>query len=87
MIRINSNPFAAEYSESGFARIEIITKPGTSTYHGNLRLNFNDESLNARNSFAPYRAPLQIRNYSILFQSLSETKRPRCKTARVQVPA
>jgi hypothetical protein len=66
IIRINSNPFAAEYSESGFARIEIITKPGTSTFHGNLRLNFNDESLNARNSFAPYRAPLQIRNYSVL---------------------
>jgi outer membrane receptor protein involved in Fe transport len=62
IIRINSSPFAAEYSESGFARIEIITKPGTNTFHGNLRLNFNDESLNARNSFPP--APLQIRNYS-----------------------
>ena len=28
-IRINSNPFAAEYDKLGFGRIEIFTKPGT----------------------------------------------------------
>src|ERR1041385_7358082 len=28
-IRINSNPFSAEYDRLGFGRIEIFTKPGT----------------------------------------------------------
>jgi hypothetical protein len=63
MIRINANPFAAEFSEPGYARVEIITKPGSDTYHGGFRLNFNDESLNARNAFANFRAPLQTRSY------------------------
>ena len=63
MIRINANPFAAEFSEPGYARIEIVTKPGSDTFHGGFRLNFNDESLNARNAFATTRAPLQTRTY------------------------
>ncbi len=62
-IRLNSNPFSAEYNEPGNSRIEIVTKPGSDTFHGGFRLNFNDESLNARNSFAPSRAPLQVRSY------------------------
>jgi hypothetical protein len=64
MIRINASPFAAEYSEPGRGRIEITTKPGLDRFHGEFSLNFNDESLNARNVFAPTRAPLQIRHYS-----------------------
>ena len=64
MIRIDSNPFAAEFSEPGHARIEVTTKPSSNQVHGEFRLNFNDESLNARNSFAPSRDALQMRNYS-----------------------
>ncbi len=64
MIRINSNPFAAEFSEPGFSRIEIVTKPGSDTFHGSFRFNFNDESLNARNAFADIKAPTQNRNYN-----------------------
>jgi hypothetical protein len=64
MIRINLNPFAAEYSEPGRGRIEITTKPGSDRLHGDFSFNFNDESLNARNAFAPVRSPLQIRSYS-----------------------
>ena len=64
MIRINLNPFSAEYSEPGRGRIEITTKPGSDRLHGEFSFNFNDESLNARNAFAPVRSPLQIRNYS-----------------------
>lgn len=63
-IRINSNPFAAEYSEPGFGRIEIITKPGTSSFHGGFRFNFNDSALNARNAFAPTKAPLTLTDYN-----------------------
>ncbi len=67
MIRINSNPFSAEFSEIGFARIEIITKPGSDRYHGGFNFRFNDESLNARRADAPTRAPLQTRNYGVNF--------------------
>ncbi|MBX7219894.1 MAG: carboxypeptidase regulatory-like domain-containing protein [Blastocatellia bacterium] len=62
-IRINSNPFAAEYDRIGFGRIEILTKPGIDQLHGESFFNFNDESLNARNAFAPFRGPLQVRRY------------------------
>jgi hypothetical protein len=63
-IRINSNPFSAEFSEQGNMRIEIITKPGSDTYHGSFRLNFNDDFLNARQATALTKAPYQMRNYS-----------------------
>ncbi|MCI0490953.1 MAG: carboxypeptidase regulatory-like domain-containing protein [Blastocatellia bacterium] len=63
-IQLNSNPFSAEYNEPGRSRIEIITKPGSDAYHGGFRLNFNDEAMNARNAFAPFRAPLQTRSYN-----------------------
>lgn len=66
-ININSNPFSAEHTETGFGRIEIITKPGVDTYHGGFNLNFNDESLNARNPYASFRAPLQTRRYGGYF--------------------
>ena len=66
-ININSNPFSAEHTETGFGRIEIITKPGVDTYHGGFNMNFNDESLNARNPYASFRAPLQYRRYGGYF--------------------
>ncbi|HSE38272.1 MAG TPA: carboxypeptidase regulatory-like domain-containing protein, partial [Blastocatellia bacterium] len=66
-ININSNPFSAEHTETGFGRIEIITKPGVDTFHGGFNLNFNDESLNARNPYASFRAPLQTRNFGGYF--------------------
>lgn len=62
-IRINSNPFSAEYDRVGFGRIEILTKPGTAQLHGQAFFNFNDESLNSRNPFAGARAPYQSRQY------------------------
>lgn len=60
-IRINQNPFSAEYDRLGFGRIEILTKPGADKFRGNIFGNFNDESLNSRNPFAPNRAPSQTR--------------------------
>src|SRR5215216_528143 len=64
-IRINSNPFSAEYDRLGFGRIEILTRPGTDRYRGQVSFNFNDESFNARNPFStmPKRPPLQTRQY------------------------
>lgn len=37
-IRINSNPFSAEYDRLGFGRIEILTKPGTDRFRGQTSL-------------------------------------------------
>jgi len=50
-IRINSNPYSAEYDTQGHGRIEIFTKPGTDKYHGSLNLIYSDHIWNARNPF------------------------------------
>ena len=62
-VRINSNPFSAEYDRLGFGRIEILTRPGTDKFRGQASFNFADESLNSRNPFAPSRASYQTRSY------------------------
>jgi hypothetical protein len=50
-IRLNQNPFSAEYDKLGYGRIEILTKPGTDKLHGQVMINGNDSALNARNPF------------------------------------
>jgi hypothetical protein len=60
-VRVNQNPFSAEFDRIGFGRIEILTKPGTNEFAGEAVFNFNDESLNARNPYALVRAPYQVR--------------------------
>src|ERR1044071_5520426 len=62
-VRINANPFSAEYDRLGFGRIEILTRPGTDRYRGQVSFNFNDDALNSRNAFATTRPPIQTRQY------------------------
>ena len=50
-IIIDTNVFSAE--GTGGPRIQIITKPGTGPWSGNINLNYNDSALNAKNPFAP----------------------------------
>ncbi len=50
-IRINSNPFSAEFDTQGHGRIEIFTKPGTDKFHGAVNLNYSDSIWNARNPY------------------------------------
>jgi hypothetical protein len=50
-IRINQNPFAAEYDKLGFGRIEIFTKPGSDKFHGTASYDISDGVWNARNPF------------------------------------
>jgi len=50
-IRINQNPFSAEYDKLGYGRIEIFTKPGTDKFHGQFSVVGNDSALNTRNPF------------------------------------
>src|SRR5208337_877062 len=51
-IRINHNPFSAEYDKLGYGRIEITTRPGASQFHGQVLGNLNDSVFNSRNPFA-----------------------------------
>ncbi|HYO62428.1 MAG TPA: TonB-dependent receptor, partial [Pyrinomonadaceae bacterium] len=62
-VRINQNPFSAEYDRLGFARVDIFTRAGANDFHGQGFFNFGDESLNSRNPFAPRRFPWQARNF------------------------
>ncbi|HLL75495.1 MAG TPA: TonB-dependent receptor, partial [Pyrinomonadaceae bacterium] len=62
-IRINQNPFAAEFDQIGFGRIEILTRPGSDRLRGQGFFSFSDESLNSRDPFAARRAPSQGRNF------------------------
>ncbi|HEX5081471.1 MAG TPA: carboxypeptidase regulatory-like domain-containing protein [Blastocatellia bacterium] len=67
-IRINQNPFTAEYDRIGFGRVDITLRPTTEEFHGEAEFYFTDESLNSRNPFASNRAPYQVRN---IFGALS----------------
>ncbi|MGB6719964.1 MAG: carboxypeptidase regulatory-like domain-containing protein, partial [Terracidiphilus sp.] len=50
-IRINQNPFSAEFDRLGYGRIEILTKPGTDVLHGRFFGMGNDSSFNTGNPF------------------------------------
>jgi Carboxypeptidase regulatory-like domain len=48
-IRINQNPFSAEFDRLGYGRIEIFTKPGTNKFHGHILENGVDSALDTAN--------------------------------------
>jgi hypothetical protein len=56
-IRINQDPYSAEYSRPGRGRVEILTKPGGHEYHGDVNMIVRDAALNARNPFATTKPP------------------------------
>ena len=60
-IKINQDPYSAEFARPGRGRIEVITKPGSQEYHGAANLFFRDSALDARNAFATTRPPEQRR--------------------------
>ncbi|HWF84566.1 MAG TPA: TonB-dependent receptor [Vicinamibacterales bacterium] len=60
-IKINSDPYAAEFMRPGRGRIEIITKPGGRDYSGTFNLRFRDSALYATNAFAATKPPEQRR--------------------------
>ncbi|HEX4949674.1 MAG TPA: carboxypeptidase regulatory-like domain-containing protein, partial [Blastocatellia bacterium] len=51
-ISINQNPYSAEFSNPGFGRIEIVTKPGNDNWRGSVGADFRNSALDARNAFA-----------------------------------
>src|SRR6185437_4091088 len=50
-IRVNRNPFSAQYDKLGYGRIEIITKPGSNQLHGNAFVMGNPSQFNTGNPF------------------------------------
>ncbi len=50
-IRINQNPFSAEFDRLGYGRIEILTKPGTDSLHARFFGMGNDSAFNTGNPF------------------------------------
>jgi Carboxypeptidase regulatory-like domain/TonB dependent receptor len=62
-IKINQDPYSAEYQRPGRGRIEVTTKPGSPEYHGTFNFIFRDAHLNARDPFALTRPPEQRRIY------------------------
>ncbi len=50
-IRINQNPFSAEYDQPGFGRVEIFTKPGTDKFRLYAQVNGNAKEFNTGSPF------------------------------------
>jgi hypothetical protein len=64
-IRFHTNSYSAEYHQAGMVRVEVITTPGLGDWRGMGNVGFRDESLNARNAFAPDKGPEQMRRYMV----------------------
>jgi hypothetical protein len=63
-VRINQNPYSAEYSRPGRGRIEVVTRKGEPEFHGSLEFQFRDAALDARNAFALTKPDEQRREWS-----------------------
>jgi hypothetical protein len=73
-IRINQNPFSAEFDRIGYGRIEILTKPGTDRLRGQFFLQGNDKSFNTGNPFTKVIPPYYSYQFNgTLSGSLSKT--------------
>ena len=62
-IRINQNPFSAEYDKLGYGRIEILTKPGTDKLHGQVSVMGNTSAFNSQNPFLTSEPPYHSVQY------------------------
>jgi hypothetical protein len=58
-IRINQNPFSAEYDKLGYGRIEIFTKPGTDKFHGQFMVNGNSSAFNSPNPLVNFQSTFE----------------------------
>ena len=63
-IRVNQNPFSAEYDRIGYGRIEIITKPGSQKFKGSINSFGNDSALNSGNPLITQQPSYYLYSYS-----------------------
>jgi hypothetical protein len=62
-IRINQNPFSAEFDAIGYGRTEILTKPGKDKYRGQAYFNYGNAYFNSRNPYAQEKSPFDLKEY------------------------
>jgi len=62
-IKIGGNPYSAEYSGSGKARIEIETRGAADRWHGSLTTRSRNSRFDARNPLAASRLPFSRQGY------------------------
>src|SRR3974377_2125192 len=51
-VRINQDPYSAQYYWPGRGQMEIITKSAADNYHGQFNFAFRDSAMNAQNALA-----------------------------------
>jgi hypothetical protein len=71
-IRINQNPFSAEFDRLGYGRVQIFTKPGTDKLHGFFNLSGNTSGFNSGNpllnaNISPGQTPITQPPYHTIF--------------------
>ncbi|MGA2809136.1 MAG: TonB-dependent receptor [Terracidiphilus sp.] len=62
-IRINQDPYSAQYYWPGRGQMEIVTKSAADHYHGQFNFLFRDSAMNAQNALAPSKPFEQRQNY------------------------
>jgi TonB dependent receptor/Carboxypeptidase regulatory-like domain len=62
-VRINQDPYSAQYYWPGRGQMEIVTKSSADNYHGQFNFLFRDSSMNAQNALAPTKPSEQRRVY------------------------
>jgi len=62
-IRINQDPYSAQYYWPGRGQMEIITKSTADHYHGQFNFLYRNSGLNAQNALAPTKPFEQRQNY------------------------
>jgi TonB dependent receptor/Carboxypeptidase regulatory-like domain len=62
-VRINQDPYSAQYYWPGRGQMEIVTKSAADKYHGQFNFLFRDSAMNAQNALAPTKPFEQRRVY------------------------
>ncbi|HKF48193.1 MAG TPA: TonB-dependent receptor [Terracidiphilus sp.] len=62
-VRINQDPYSAQYYWPGRGQMEIVTKSAADHYHGQANFYFRDSAMNAQNALAPTKPFEQRRIY------------------------
>lgn len=52
-IRVNQNPFSAQFDTLGYGRVEVFTKPGMDKFHGQFMFMDNNSVFNSKSPLAP----------------------------------
>jgi hypothetical protein len=62
-VRINQDPYSAQYYWPGRGQMEIITRSAVDKYHGQFNFLYRNSALNAQNALAPSKPSEQRQNY------------------------